>query len=169
MLGCVSGIERFPRALYNLSPNRLHGIMLTKITQACQKSFSIDRVPPVETYLTFCQLGWHFPVHGDSKHHIHKDKKHRFGNGTDFHCNEVTDTAKKMTEEGKDMTLINCAICASDTGRAIVDSQRDYVRPKWNGHRDKRNFKNGCQDFVDRWGSYCEENGVEMPEELFDD
>ena len=120
------------------------------LAMSCQTSFEIDRTRPVEAYLAFCHMGWHFPVESDKHSSVSGNgKKHRFGNGTDVMCQQVEDEAREIIKRGGSMTDVNCNLCwISHAGKTIKDNQRDYVRPHMTNTRNHYNFKKACKEQV---------------------
>ena len=60
------------------------------LAEACQTSFQIDETWPVQAYLAFFHLRWHFPTESD-KHSADSTNawKHRFGMGADVMCEQA--------------------------------------------------------------------------------
>lgn len=117
------------------------------LAEACQTSFEIGQTWPVQAYLAFCNLGWHFPVHAD-KHDVHSTNggKQRFGLGADVLCNQTRDEAQEIVSIGGSNLEVNCHLCwQSDVGKRIKESQRHYVRHDSLDHRNHYNFKTACE------------------------
>ena len=120
------------------------------LAMACQTSFEVDGTGPVQAFLAFCHLGWHFPVESD-KHSSDSGngRKHRFGNGTDVMCEQAEKEAQEVIKKGGSITDVNCNMCwLSDTGKTIKKNQRSYVRHDWNDHRNRYNFQKACEEQV---------------------
>ena len=118
------------------------------LAEACQTSFQVDKTWPVQAYLAFCHLGWHFPVESD-KHNAKSGNsgKHRFGFGADAMCSQTEKEAREIISRGGSNLNVNCALCwLSPTGEAIKKNQRHYVHHSILDHRNKYNFKKACEE-----------------------
>lgn len=117
------------------------------IAEACQRSFNLDATRTVPSYLAICGLDWHFPVRGDKKLGIPRDRHHRFGKGHDYYCDAVHEQATGLAAKGMAAKDLDCEICNSDTGMAIRHLQRSFVHHNggdsfWN----LNNFNRSCTD-----------------------
>lgn len=113
----------------------------------CQTSFEIDKSWPVEAYLAFCHLGWHFPVEGDKHTNSTNGEKHRFGVRPDVMCEQAEKEAQEIMKRGGSITDVNCNLCQlSETGKMIKDNERDYVHYNTMDRRKKYNFKKACKE-----------------------
>ena len=118
------------------------------LAEACQTSFEIGQTWPVQAYLTFCYLGWHFPVDAD-KHDVKSTNggKHRFGFGADALCNQTEKEVQEIVSIGGSNLDVNCHLCwQSDVGTRIKENQRHYVHHSTLDHRNKYNFKKACEE-----------------------
>lgn len=120
------------------------------IAETCQRSFQTQMYRPVPSFLAICELGYHYPVHGDKKIGIPKDHHHRLGDGPDYYCKEVAKLASDLTEKGMDQESVDCEVCDSETGKAIMKQQRGFVHhngadPHWNRY----NFQHACKYWCD--------------------
>jgi len=80
-------------------------------------------VYPVEQYMTFCELGSHWPV--DEDHH------RRIQDGKDKHCGEMAQLVSELRGKGLDEDEVTCNVCfKSDLGKGIRDGQKRWV---WDG------------------------------------
>ena len=117
------------------------------LAEACQTSFEIGQTWPVQAYLAFCYLGWHFPVHAD-KHDVNSTNggKHRFGFGADVLCNQTKQEVQEIISIGGSNMDVNCHLCwQSDVGKRIKENQRSYVHHSTLDHHNKYNFKQACE------------------------
>ena len=128
------------------------------MSEACQLSFSHERAPPVETYLTICKSGWHWPVRGNKKQGI-KNEHHRMYKGKDLYCDAVNEETDAIIANGGDPKKVNCEICyRSEVGRKIRSRQRSFIRHKkstTNKEIDRWNFETACKDFNEANGYSC--------------
>ena len=122
------------------------------VAEACQSSFRTDKTLPVQAYLAFCHLGWHFPVEDDKHSHNSTNKgKHRFALGADVMCEQAEKEAREVMERGGSSTDVNCNLCwLSQTGKTIKENQRSYVHHKTHGHHNKYNFERACEEQMDK-------------------
>lgn len=80
-------------------------------------------VYPVEQFMTFCELGSHWPVDGED-HHTMKD-------GKDKRCSEMAHLVDELRGKGLDRDEITCNVCfKSDLGKGVQVDQKRWV---WNG------------------------------------
>ncbi|KAL9101231.1 MAG: hypothetical protein Q9163_003487 [Psora crenata] len=97
----------------------------TKLADACQTSFDVDRTNPVQMYLTFCQMDQHFPIRD-------RDQTHHFHPGADPYCQEFEKERQSLTQQGRSLDEVTCHMCfSSATGEKIKKEQSDYF-----GHRN---------------------------------
>ena len=122
------------------------------LAEACQTSFQVDKTRPVEAYLAFCHLGWHFPVESDKDSlNSSNEGKHRFGMGADVMCEQAEQEVQDIIRRGGSMTDVNCYLCwLSKIGKTIKDNQRSYVHHGTLDHRNKYNFKKVCEEQMGR-------------------
>ncbi|KAM0803449.1 hypothetical protein BDR22DRAFT_886815 [Usnea florida] len=76
-----------------------------RVAETCQSSFETDKTRPVQAFLAFCDLGWHFPVEADrlSKNGTSKGK-HRFCLGADVMCEQAGKEEREVMERGGSST-----------------------------------------------------------------
>lgn len=122
------------------------------VAEACQQSFETDRTWPVQAYLAFCYLGWHFPVEADKHSHNSTNKgKHHFAMGADVMCEQAEKEAREVMERGGSSFDVNCNLCwLSQTGKTIKENQRSYVHHSTFDHRNKYNFERACEEQMDK-------------------
>lgn len=121
------------------------------LAEACQTSFEIDKTWPVQAYIAYCYLRWHFPVHDDqhSDNYEVSHGKHRFHWGFDVMCKQVQEEAIEILTTGGSNIDVNCHLCwQSDVGTAIKNNQRDYVHHSRFDRHNKYNFKEACEKQV---------------------
>ena len=122
------------------------------LAEACQTSFEIGQTWPVQAYLTFCYLGWHYPVHAD-KHDVNATNggKHRFGFGADALCNQTKNEVREIVSIGGSNLDVNCHLCwQSDVGKRIKENQRRFVHHDTTDPRNHYNFKKACEKQMDK-------------------
>lgn len=118
------------------------------LAEARQTSFQIDKTWPVQAYLAFCHLGWHFPVQSDQySDNSTNGGKHRFGMGADVMCEQAEKEAQEVIKRGGSITDVNCNLCwLSKTGKTIKENQRHYVHHDTMDHRNKYHFQKACEE-----------------------
>ncbi len=105
---------------------------------ACQLSLSHVKGPPVSTFLTLCNNGWHLPNHGE--------RRHRMNGARDKHCDAVKAEKDALLAQGYSFEKMNCHICFSTPiGKAIMHSQRTRWRLVFSA--ENYNFKKSCLDY----------------------
>lgn len=114
------------------------------LAKACMKSMSLLTVPPVQTYLTLCQIGWHFPTHHDPHHKLYR--------GPDEQCEAIATEASEIVQGGGNEWDLNCRLCfQSQAGLAVKESQRGRIGQLF---PNRWNFARGCSEY-ERDGSTC--------------
>ena len=122
------------------------------LADACQTSFEIDKTLPVQVFLTYCQFGWHFPVHDDEHNkNATNGGHHKFGLGRDDMCDDAKKEALEIVERGGTITDVNCHLCwISETGKTIKENQRHYVHSKATDPHNHYNFNEACNRHVSK-------------------
>lgn len=91
------------------------------LAMACQWSMSQAKAPPVQTFLSLCRFGWHYPLW----HEKSDELQHGKDDMCDYMFNEQTD----LLARGWDDLRVNCYICfTSMVGRAVAMSQQTSWR-----------------------------------------
>lgn len=97
-----------------------------RLAEACQTSFDVDKTWPVQAFLAFCHLEWHFPVQSDkeSGNNSTNDRHHRTGLGADVMCEAAEKEVHEIMERVGSITDVNCSLCwLSETGKKIKRNQ----------------------------------------------
>lgn len=121
----------------------------TKLGQECMRNMLDFHVPPVDQFMTFCELGVHWPVHGDNHHQMF------LGRGT--HCDDTARLIDELEGKGMDNEGVQCSVCFdSDVGRHIQEDQRDFVRGRswWRillGIEYRDNMKQNCHSWATKY------------------
>lgn len=138
------------------------------IAESCVRSFQTDLYRPVPSYLSLCGLGYHFPVRGDKELGIPRDHRHRIGDGSDYYCDDLLQQATELAERGTSDVDLDCTLCLSDTGRAIMKLQRSYVHHNSaDAYWVYRSFKGLCAANCEYW--YRDGNNTDTLEGIWDE
>ena len=133
---------------------------VTGMSEACQTSFARDKTNPVNVFITYCQLGTHWPLN-----HTIPDDDFSWGVGAHPDCPEFKDELANRWHASQNWDKVTCEMCwVSDIGRSIKDGQagRWMKDGSW---QDTFNFDEACVKHRDNLVHHWELNewiSVEM-------
>ena len=111
-----------------------------KLADRCMKNMHQADTPPVEQYMTFCELGARWPVHSDHDHRMYS--------GSDSRCGEMHSLIDDLLSQNLTDDEITCKVCfGSPVGRTVQDDQKDYVNRNV-VIQVHDNMRHGCQSFA---------------------
>ena len=117
------------------------------LARTCQANLSRQRAPPVQTYLSLCHNGWHWPVLNDGSQAPDLLK------GKDEQCDAVQAEVSAMLGKGESDEHVNCYMCFTSPLHTVIHKhQMNYIvvdayRNDYYGFREACNQYNkdhGC-------------------------
>jgi len=130
------------------------------LAEACAESFETDPVSPVQTFLTYCDLEWHWPNHKNKELNVPHDSHHLFANNSDPYCGAFKDEVQVLIDKNVTFDETNCQMCAkSNTSAGIFEHQKDKQHVKGKPSYNHAGYMwEGCLDFLFKDNSPCEKD-----------